>query len=254
MNYKLFLSTLFYLAVFKGIASNPNELYTSAQKSFAKGLFHESIKNYELIISECKKTSPDLYHNLGNAYYKSNDLPGAILNYERALKINPGNQDVIYNLSIARSKLKDKYEPIPQIFYLRWFENLRNSLNMNTWASLLILFLFCFCSSLILYFLATNNIRKKVALYSVILAITFSIISFVMARSLYKVYTSSEYAIVFSESLSVKSFPSYNSKGLFIIHAGTKVKLIRKSDDDWISIRTEDGAEGWIPSIEVKPI
>ena len=118
-------------------------LKTEADKAYQENDFKGAIEKYEAIL-EGGQESADVYYNLGNSYYKNKDIAKAVLNYERALLLQPENGDIRANLKIANAKTIDKITPIPEIFFITWIKSLINSLNIDTWAKLgIISFMLC---------------------------------------------------------------------------------------------------------------
>src|SRR5512133_3865306 len=95
-----------------------NVLVEKANKAYTDGMYAEAADLYKKVAAS-GYAAPELYYNLGNACFKLNDFPGAILWYERARRLDPGNEDITFNLNVANSKIADKIEPVPEMFYRR---------------------------------------------------------------------------------------------------------------------------------------
>ena len=95
--------------------------------------------------------SAELYYNLGNSYYKMGDIAKAILNYERALLLDPGSNDIRFNLDMAKAKTVDKVEENPEIFFVSWTKSLVNMHGITAWAICGIVFFILFIVSLYLF-------------------------------------------------------------------------------------------------------
>lgn len=235
------------------LALSPESLYKDAAKAFQNGDYRKAASLYEQIMSEHRVYAADVYFNLGNAYYKLNDYPSAILNYERALKEAPSSEDVMYNLRMARTHLEDKIEPVPQLFYIRWFRGLRDAFHTDVWAWLSILFLLASAILWTLFLAGKTVIFRKVGFYGGLTLLLLCVFSVYTAFHSWNEHFRVKHAIVFSGSVSVKSAPVNSSTGLFIIHAGTR---IRQTDQigEWVRIRLEDGKEGWIQITDLEYI
>ena len=96
-----------------------------ANKAYTDGLYANSIELYKDVLKNGHE-SAELYYNIGNAYYKMNDYSSAILYYERGKRLDPGNEDINFNLKIVNNKIADKIEPLPDLFYKRWYNALIN--------------------------------------------------------------------------------------------------------------------------------
>lgn len=235
----------FCLISFYGSALSPNSLFKDANQAYQKGDFQKSITLYEQVIRDHGVASTELHYNLGNAYYRLGDYPSAVLNYERALKEDPSDREVLSNLQITRNKLEDKIEPMPELFYIRWFKSTRDVFSTDVWAWLFI-FMFVGSSSLWIMFIHSNKSgNKKVGFYGGLLSIVLSILLFVTAFSSWKASYKTQRAVVFAGSISVKSAPVISGNGLFIIHAGTTVTITDELGE-WVRVRLVDGKEGWV--------
>ena len=87
-----------------------------ADSAYVRGDYAQAIALYEELLEEGE--SSEVYYNLGNSYFKADNIGKSILNYERALLLNPGNSDIRANLDIARSKTQDNLVSTPDIFFM----------------------------------------------------------------------------------------------------------------------------------------
>jgi len=231
---------------------------TSAQlskgnKAYEEGKFADAIMYYEQIVAEEKLRSAALYFNLGNSYYKLTDYPNAILNYERALRMSPNEADIQYNLDLANGKIEDKIEPLPQLFYKRWYYSFRNAAGQDAWASL---FLICFALSVLalgLFFLSSKSAYKKLGFYGCFAFLSAALVFISLAFSMRHWQDIQREAIVFAGSVSVKSSPVESGTGLFVIHSGTKVKITDELGA-WRRVKLADGNEGWLQSGDIEEL
>ncbi|MBW6489617.1 MAG: tetratricopeptide repeat protein [Lentimicrobium sp.] len=226
--------------------------FDKANKAYMAGFYSNAIAIYEEILVT-GRTSPELYYNLGNAYFKNDQLPESILNFERAIKLDPGNEDYLYNLRIANNKLIDKIDTLPELFYITWWNSLKYRLSANHWA-LLALISFTLVFILITIFLLSRTVLlKRILFYGGILFILVHILAGIMAWQTYAEARNRNSAIVFAPSLPVKSSPDESSIDLFVIHEGLKVQII-DNIGDWNEIRLENGSKGWIKSEKIQRI
>lgn len=191
--------------------------------------------------------SADLAFNIGNAFFKLNNIPGAILYYERALLLSPANEDIKYNLAIARTMTKDKFEEIPELFIVRWYNFISLVLPSNTWA-ILSLTTFILCLVLLSLYIYSSRYGIKVAgFWLSLFCLVFSLSSLAFSsRNKLLVHDSSK-AIIFTPQVSGKSSPDNSGTDLFVIHEGTKVTVTGELGE-WSEIRLSDGNKGWVPS------
>ncbi|HDP74893.1 MAG TPA: tetratricopeptide repeat protein [Bacteroidales bacterium] len=224
---------------------NTDSLCTLANKFYTEGKYSEAITNYEAIIA-LGKMSAELYYNLGNAYFKLNDIAHAILYFERAYLLNPSDDDIAFNLDLARAYTTDKIEAIPDFFVVKWFMSISNIFSSNAWAFLAISFFVLTLILLIIYQFSGKYLIKKNAFISSWIALLLFIVSLSFSISQKNRIINSNHAIITTSAISVKSSPSDNSNDLFILHAGTKIETLRNVGE-WCEIRIADGNKGWVP-------
>jgi tetratricopeptide (TPR) repeat protein len=243
---------IMFVSLISFVSVGQQELISRGDSAYGKEMYIDAIGFYEEVLKEGYE-SAQLYYNLGNAYFNINNLPAAILNYERAKVLAPGDEDIIFNLSIANSMIPDKIEPVPDIFYVRWWKSLRNSTNLYTWtiAGLVAFALLVF--SLGFFFLSGSLFIRKTAFWAGILFFLLSISLFFMTYTKYDIQSKHLEAIVFDPTITVKSSPNQLGKDLFVIHEGTKVFIIEEINE-WCNIRIANGSEGWLPAESIKRI
>ncbi len=202
-------------------------------------------KLYEKILSE-QGIAADIYYNLGNCYYKLDDIPHAILNYERARLLDPSDAAIMENLALARGKTTDRVTPPSELFFVTWWRNLVNCLAIDSWLILAIAAFALFLLGLLIYAFVPSSILRRVGVCSSLLGLTLTILSILCALSQYRLLTHRNYAIIISPAVNVKSTPSEGSTDLFIIHEGSKVEITDDTMTDWLEIKLEEGKQGWI--------
>ena len=225
--------------------SEANQLYRNAEYDKAAAAYEQIIKNgYE---------SPALFYNLGNARFKLKDVPGSILSYERAKRLAPRDEDVLYNLQLANLRVIDKIDPIPEFFLTEWWRDFIRSCSSSTWALLAISGLWiAVVTAAVVMVLRTPTVRKILALGTIFLVIG-SAVAFTGMNLQSRYQRSEELAIIFTPSISVKSSPDLKSTDLFVLHEGLKVEVL-DSYANWKKIRLPDGKVGWIPAQSVEII
>nr|WP_325288217.1 tetratricopeptide repeat protein [uncultured Bacteroides sp.] len=229
-----------------------NVTKAEGDSAYVNNDFASAIQIYESLLQ--KGEAPEIYYNLGNSYYKMDDIARAILNYERALLLSPGNADIRANLEIARSKAIDKVTPIPEIFFVTWIKSLVNSQSSDAWARTGIVLFLLFLVSLAI-FLFTQHIKwKKVGFSASVLLLVVTVLSNVFASQQKNFLTERNDAIILSPSVTVRSTPSESGTSLFILHEGRKVEIKDNSMREWKEIRLEDGKVGWVPASSVEVI
>lgn len=220
--------------------------------AYMKNDFASAIQIYEALLK--KEEAADIYYNLGNSYYKADNIAKAILNYERALLLQPGNADYRANLEVARSKTIDKMEAVPEIFFITWIKSLINSMSVNAWAICGIMCFILLIVSIYFFVFSKQILWKKIGFIAGILFLIFVILSNVFAAEQKDRLLNRNKAIVMSPSVTVRSTPSEGGTSLFVLHEGSKVNLKDSSMKDWKEICLDDGKVGWLPSSSIEII
>ena len=198
--------------------------------------------------------STDLYYNLGNAYYRMDEMPRAVLNYERALLLSPGDRDVRFNLQMARSKTIDKITPESEMFFVTWYHSLVNLTSVDGWATVALCTLALAIVLALLYLFATPVWLRKVGFFGALaLLVVFGLTNF-FAYAQKQSFTARRGAIIMAPAATVKSTPASQGTDLFILHEGTKVTITDATMRQWKRIRVADGKEGWIEAKEIEVI
>lgn len=232
--------------------SAQEDLLKKANDIYKTGKYSEAVEAYENIVNT-NLEAPELYFNLGNAYYKTGNVPAAILNYERALLLSPGDRDIKYNLEMSRKMVVDKIEAIPQFFLNRWITNITMNMSSDSWAWFSIV-TFVLVLALVLAFLFSSSASlKKLSFSLAIILLLVSVITFSFSYSQKKKLENREHAIIFAPSVTIKGSPDDSGTDLFLLHEGTKVKVL-ETLGEWANIQVSDGNEGWIALSEIKII
>ncbi len=217
-----------------------------AEDAYQKDDFNKAIELYEKLL-QTEGESAEIYYNLGNSYYKENKIAPAILNYERALLLDPADQDIRFNLQMARQKSVDKIEPVGKFFLGEWFDSLQNIGSINSWATTGIVCFILFIGCLILFFFSKWIRLKKIGFYMGLLFLVVVVFSNIFASNQKNELVNRKSAIIFAPTVTIKSSPDASGNDLFILHEGTKVNVKNKLGE-WSEIAMEDGSVGWIPN------
>lgn len=220
---------------------------SNADSAYIRNDYTSAIELYELLLRD-KGEAADIYYNLGNSYYKSNNIAKAIVNYERALLLKPGDKDIRFNLEMARNQTVDKDEPIQEIFFVTWFKSVVNSMSIDNWAKVAIVAFFLFILSVVLYVFSKRIVTKKIGFSLAILFFITVIVTNIFAYYQKDLLQNRVTAIVIAPSVTVKSTPHENGTELFILHEGYKVSIKDDSMKEWKEIKLEDGKVGWLPA------
>lgn len=225
---------------------------SEGDSAYIRNDFASAIQIYESLLR--KGEAADVYYNLGNSYYKVNEIAKAILNYERALLLQPGNGDIRANLEIARSKTVDKVETVPEVFFVTWTKALINSMSVDAWAVCGVVSFLLLIVSLYFFIFSKQVVLKKVGFITGIVFLIVVVMTNVFAFKQKKELLNRDSAIIMNPSVTVRSTPSENGTSLFILHEGHKVDIKDSSMKDWKEIRLEDGKVGWVPASSIEII
>ncbi|MEM1136529.1 MAG: SH3 domain-containing protein [Bacteroidota bacterium] len=248
-----FFSIFLFCITTKVIAQDFSQQIKEAEAFYADGKYEMAIAKYEDILATSNKEAFEIYFNLGNAYFKSNNLPATILNYEKARKLNPQDEDLLFNLEIANQQVVDKFEAVPELGISKWYRSFIFSLRSNTWAYLSIVFfsLMLFTGSIFLY--KSDVSIKRYSLIGSFIFLLFAGCSLSFSVQQKNIVESQIEAVVFAPNVTATSAPSERSTSLFVLHEGTKVKVIEEKDA-WVRIKISDGNIGWLEAEHVKMI
>lgn len=227
------------------------ELQEQARIAYSNGDYAQAISLYKTISQDGE--SDKLYYNLGNAYYKDNQIGKAILNYERALRINPSYDDAMFNLQLANARIQDKIDPIEVFFLTQWINNLRSLLSSNAWAWISVVMFSLTLLSALGYAFGPYKWLRKTAFFMILFFLIFSITTFSFAKQQKNYMEQRSEAIVMDSSVTVKSSPDESGTELFVIHEGTKV-FIKNTLNQWVEISLLDGNVGWVKISQIEQI
>ena len=230
-----------------------DSLWNAANTAYVDGRWMDAAADYELIASMGLESAP-LYCNTGDAYFKDGNLPKAILYYERALKIDPSYEDAKYNLELLSNTIQDRIVAVPEFVLKAWARKLCYMMDSDALAVLFLVFLALTLGLALLFVLSPSVAGRRTGFFTgiVTLIIAVACLSFSLWQK--KEYMTADGAIVMRPVTSVKSSPSSEvSKDLFILHEGTKVKIIDEVGK-WKNIELVDGRQGWLPAEDIEVI
>ena len=224
-----------------------------ADEAYNQEQYDEAISLYEQLLSE-KGPSADVYYNLGNAYFRIDSLSAAILSWERALRMQPSDDDVRFNLQLARAKTVDKIVPEREMFFVTWYRSLIQAFSVDVWALIgLVSLAVALLLVLVWLFAFGERLRRLSFTVAVVLLVVF-LLSNLFAWQQQRALQRHDEAIVMTQSLSVKDTPDVGGSDEFTIHAGTKVTIIDDTMNDWKQILLPDGRDGWVEAGSIEAI
>jgi tetratricopeptide (TPR) repeat protein len=250
-----YIKRFLFLVCLQGIvccAFAQQEALKEAETAYTQGDYAKAASLYRELLTTYGE-SAELYYNLGNVYYKDDKIASAVLFYERALLMDPGDADIRFNLEMAKQKTVDKIEPVGDFFLMKWFDDIQNMGATDSWAKLGIICFLLFIGCLFLFFFSRWIRMKKLGFYFGCLFLGIFLVANIFARNQKDELVRHTSAIVFSPTVTVKSSPNQSGNDLFILHEGTKV-FIKSSLGEWNEIELEDGNIGWMPSKDIELI
>ena len=233
--------------------SYPDSLWNAGVQAYTAGDYASALKDWE-DVRATGLMSKELYFNLGNAYFKTGEIAPAILWYERALRLDPSDADVRYNLEFARAQTQDKIDEVPEIFFEQWGHAMCYLLPSNTWAVLSLVFFGITVALVLLFLLGRTSTQRRMGFFAAIVTFLIAFLGWDFAQWQRTEALRQDMAIVMRPVSSVKSSPSAEgAKDLFILHEGTRVKIL-DNVSGFSNIELADGRQGWIPSGEIEII
>ena len=234
------------------VSQTANNLFSKANNLYQTGKYTEAIELYS-IIEKQELISDDLFFNLGNCYYKLNKVAPSIYYYEKALKINPANEDASINLAFAKRMTIDVIEDLPKTFLQRFSASVIQKLPFDTWAIIAVLASILASILFLLYHFSFSSRKKLFYFNTSIFAVFVLAISVFFAFQNYKTVQKDRTAIIFVAKVEIKNAPSTSSEEVFELHEGTKV-IVLDALDNWRKIKIADGKVGWIYADDLKEI
>lgn len=223
-----------------------DSLWAKATTAYTAGQWQEALEAYATI-DGLGLQSPQLYYNIGNAWFKDGYYAKAVLWYERALKLDPSYSDARYNLEVVQGFIQDDIEPVPEFVLKSWWRKFRYVMSADSWA-VLALVLLALTLALALMFLLGRGATKKTGFFAGIAVLLLTLMALDFSLRLKNDSYKADEAVVMRPVAPVKSSPSAESSAdLFVLHEGTCVQIL-DNVADWTNIELADGRQGWLRS------
>ena len=251
MKIKTFILLILFPLLSVSSAMSQSKIH--ADEAYTQEQYDEAIRLYEQLLAE-KGPSADVYYNLGNAYFRIDSLSAAILSWERALRIQPSDDDARFNLQLARSKTVDKIASEREMFFVTWYRSLVQAFSVDVWAVIGLASLALALVLALVWFFAFGERLRRVSFSAAAALLVVFLLSNLFAWQQQRALQRHDEAIVMVQSLSVKSTPAAGGSDDFTIHAGTKVTITDDTMSDWKQILLPDGREGWVKASEIEKI
>ena len=229
-----------------------NAWVEDGNRHYRMGNYDMAISLYGLALSS-DNSNADLYYNLGNAYYRTDQIGLAILNYERALRLRPNMSDAKENLALANSKTQDRITQLPRLFIVRWVDWLCTAVTPHAWRIVWLVLLAVVAAAAITLRWGQNATLRKAGLTTGIVAAILLLAATLLLFGATSHYNSHNEAIVMEQTITVKSSPEQQSVDKMLLHEGTKVDVLEELSG-WYKIRIADGTTGWCSSASIERI
>ncbi len=224
----------------------------NADDEYAKGNYQQAIKDYQEILKT--GVSSEIYYNLGNAYYRTDNITQALLAYERALQLSPGDNDIRFNLQYARSKTIDKITPETEMFFVTWYNSLVNFTSVDRWANTAIVSIVMALLLILVFLFAPQMSARKSGFYgSAVFLLLFAFANLFAFQQKHELETK-QGAIVIAPTVNVKKTPAASGTDVFVIHEGTRVDITDRGMKQWRGVKLADGREGWLKTSQIEEI
>lgn len=224
----------------------PEERYAQAGELYSSGDYSGAAAIYRQLYDDGYR-SEDLLYNAGNAFFKTGDNASAILFYERAKLIAPADEDIDYNLQIARSKVTDRFETVPQLFFVRWIDFLSLMAPTNVWAVAAILMFILALLCAIIFLTVARAKGRLLSFWLAIAAILLSALMVSLAVRNNSLVNQNDAAVITCSIVTGRSAPGETGNELFVIHSGAKV-TVEQELGEFLEVKLPDGNKGWIRS------
>ncbi len=229
---------------FASLSSRAATTIESANTAYQSGNYQQAITLYEQALKG--GDSPELYYNLGNAYYRTNQITKALLNYEKAYLYNPSDADVRHNLDYVRLKTVDKQLPAADLFFVSWYKSLTYLFSIYGWAVVSIVLILLSLAAFLVYLFTPNILFRKISFWATLLSLILFVLSIVFALQQSYLINNNKGAIITAKEAVMKKTPEAGSEDVATIHEGTHVDIIDDAMRDWKEVELPDGKTGWV--------
>ena len=226
--------------------------------AFEQKQFKKATQMYERALRDGESSL--LHYNLGNAYYRLGDRAHAVLNYERALKLDPGNDDARFNLKFVNEKSKIN-ETSGTNYFTTLISGWVGHLSSNTWAMISLAMFVLMLAAIACYRIATGVALQKTGFFGAIVLGIIALLAMASAIYMYRHTTKAHYAIVMTDKAPANKSPRDGEKEEFKLPSGTKVEIIDSISNDksanaamWYMIETTSNKTGWMKKADLEKI
>ena len=249
---RLLLSLLCLIQIGDLAAADAQQVFNEANQAYKEGNYRIAADGYESILKGGNVFSKELFFNLGNAYFRLNEIGLSMLNYERALRLDPTDVDIQQNLVVVRTRVSDDIELVTTAFFIRWWHNLRGLFPADTWGTFGLFFIWLSAVGFAFWLLDTERHRKKYGFITGLTALPFSMFLFLLAQTAASVMRT-PYGIVISHETALKNAPDPNATTVYNLHEGLKIEIL-DIIGTMTKVKLPNGEDGWLPTTDVEKI
>ena len=224
-------------------AQDVGYLFNKANDQYQQENYSEAIKIYEEILNN-GKISGKLYYNLGNAYYKIDEIGKAVLYYEKAKILMPDDENIKFNIKLANVKVQDRIQVPPKSFLMNLHDSIINLFSIKVWS---ILFSFFIMIAVLTFFISIVFVKYKLklSLNIIIISLILAIVALYPTIQKHQNEELTSKGVVLEKMVDIYAAPDSESTVLFNIHEGTLFSIL-DSDGNWFKIELIDGKQGWV--------
>lgn len=225
--------------------------FNQANEAYKTGNYTEALEYYQQVAEEQQGVT--INYNLGNTYFKLDKLSESILYYERALKFEPANADVLHNLRLANDLIVDRIDNLPQSKATIWWKEFRYGLGPDGWAWVSIGLALISVFLLISYYVSLRRNIRRFGFFTGIICLILVVVTIALAQSAATYRDTHNTGVVFTDKVDIKSEPREAASNVFVLHAGTKISILSQ-DGEWYEVKIASGNQGWIKDVDFEEI
>lgn len=244
-----YLQLIVFFIFLSGSAQNI-DLFERGNAAYGKGNYEAAARLYSEIY-ENGSESVALHYNLANAYYKLNRVGPSIYHYEKALQLDPQDEDVLNNLEFAKNMTIDSFGAARESGFFQLIDARTSLLTPKAWGWTAIILMLIFVSFFLAYYFSKSTIFKRIFFAAGLLFLILSIGSAGVGTLKQNLLERQQHGIVFSEKIDVRSEPNLRSAAIFTLHEGAKVE-VTEDFQGWYEIKMPNGSQGWVSQENLK--
>ncbi len=233
-------------------AAEADSLKVLGDSAFAKEDFKTAVTHYKAV-AEMGESAAVCY-NLGCCYYRLDDMARSVLWFERAALLDPSDEDIRFNLDMARSKTIDHITPRHEMFFTAAWHSMTSWLSADEWAAWAVAFFVGMLLLFFMYFFSSDIVVRKTGFFGALLSLVLVLLTNALAYSQRRMQVERSGAIVMTPAVTVKSTPSKSGTELFVLHEGTRVEILDNTMKEWVEIQIADGKVGWMEREQLEQI